>query len=67
MDGLRDGICNFNALGTYLHLHALGEPRWAECVLTKAAEFKSAREASSGFRKVVGENFAQPGLGDFPE
>lgn len=45
MDGRRDGICNFNALGTYLHLHALGEPRWAQAVLNKAAEFKSARDA----------------------
>lgn len=45
MDGRRDGICNFNALGTYLHLHALGEPRWAEAVLKKAAEFKSERDA----------------------
>ncbi len=53
MDGRRDGICNFNALGTYLHLHALGEPRWAEAVLSKAAEFKSAREASEDCRRVV--------------
>lgn len=45
MDGLRDGICNYNALGTYLHLHALGEPRWAEAILTRAAEFKKARDS----------------------
>jgi cobyrinic acid a,c-diamide synthase len=42
IDGTRDGLCNYNALGTYLHLHALGEPRWAEAILTKASEFEEA-------------------------
>jgi cobyrinic acid a,c-diamide synthase len=28
MDGSHDGICIYNALGTYLHVHALGEPLW---------------------------------------
>jgi len=43
MDGLRDGICVRNALGTYVHLHALGEPAWAEAVMAKASEFHTYR------------------------
>jgi cobyrinic acid a,c-diamide synthase len=39
MDGVRDGICRFNAMGTYLHLHALGEPLWAEGILRSAGEY----------------------------
>lgn len=59
MDGLRDGICNFNALGTYLHLHALGEPRWAGAVLNRAEEFKRARESSGAKRRTSREGFSQ--------
>lgn len=43
MDGVRDGICSANVLGTYVHLHALGEPLWAEGILRKAAEFRARR------------------------
>ncbi|MGB6066021.1 MAG: cobyrinate a,c-diamide synthase [Desulfomonilaceae bacterium] len=43
MDGFRDGICTRNALGTYLHLHALGEPLWAEAFVAKASEFHALR------------------------
>ncbi len=43
MDGLRDGICVRNALGTYVHLHALGEPAWAEAFMAKASEFHANR------------------------
>ncbi len=46
MDGRRDGLCRLNALGTYMHLHALGEPLWAQGLLRKAAEFKIAGEDS---------------------
>ena len=42
MDGLRDGICVRNALGTYVHLHALGEPAWAEAFMAKASEFHAS-------------------------
>jgi cobyrinic acid a,c-diamide synthase len=56
IDGTSDGLCNYNALGTYLHLHASGEPHWAEAVLTKAAEFKKELE---GIRipKAAGKDF----------
>lgn len=42
MDGSRDGICVRNALGTYVHLHALGEPVWAETLVAKASEFHAS-------------------------
>ncbi|MBI5250700.1 MAG: hydrogenobyrinic acid a,c-diamide synthase (glutamine-hydrolyzing) [Desulfomonile tiedjei] len=36
MDGARDGICYKNALGTYLHIHALGHPLWAKGIVERA-------------------------------
>jgi cobyrinic acid a,c-diamide synthase len=36
MDGVRDGFCRFNALGTYMHVHALGEPLWAAGIINRA-------------------------------
>jgi cobyrinic acid a,c-diamide synthase len=53
MDGHRDGLCRLNALGTYMHLHALGEPRWAGGLLRKAAEFKASCEDSRSLAMVV--------------
>jgi cobyrinic acid a,c-diamide synthase len=47
MDGIRDGICAWNALGTYLHVHALGEPSWADGLVNRAREFREARFAAS--------------------
>ena len=41
MDGARDGICINNALGTYLHVHALGEPLWIKGILKRAREFRT--------------------------
>jgi cobyrinic acid a,c-diamide synthase len=41
MDGARDGICMYNALGTYVHVHALGEPQWAQGLVKRALEFKT--------------------------
>jgi len=43
MDGFRDGICSDNVLGTYVHVHALGVPLWAEGILRKAREFRADR------------------------
>ena len=40
MNGVRDGICRFNALGTYVHLHVLGEPLWAEGILRNASAYR---------------------------
>ena len=47
MNGSRDGICRFNALGTYVHLHALGEPLWAEGIVRNAAAYRSSRSFQS--------------------
>jgi cobyrinic acid a,c-diamide synthase len=49
MDGKVDGICAGNALGTYMHVHALGEPLWVEGILRKAAEFsgRASKERAS--------------------
>ncbi len=41
MDGTRDGICTRNVLATYLHIHALGAPVWAESILNRAMEFRA--------------------------
>ncbi|MBM3300371.1 MAG: hydrogenobyrinic acid a,c-diamide synthase (glutamine-hydrolyzing), partial [Deltaproteobacteria bacterium] len=38
MDGSRDGICAGSALGTYVHVHALGTSIWAEGMLERARE-----------------------------
>jgi cobyrinic acid a,c-diamide synthase len=41
MDGSHDGICIYNALGTYLHVHALGEPLWIKGIIKRALEFRT--------------------------
>lgn len=43
MDGARDGLCTWNVLATYLHIHALGAPVWAESILNRAMEFRTQR------------------------
>jgi len=43
VDRVRDGICTANVLGTYVHVHALGTPAWAEGVLKRAWMFRSLR------------------------
>ncbi len=43
MDGTHDGICVGNAMGSYLHAHALGIPMWAEAIVNKASEYRSLR------------------------
>lgn len=54
MDRARDGICTANVLGTYVHVHALGTPLWAQGILKKALEFREKRrkreELNSGMR-----------------
>ncbi|MEW6350613.1 MAG: cobyrinate a,c-diamide synthase [Thermodesulfobacteriota bacterium] len=45
IDGEVDGICVKNVLATYVHVHALGEPLWAEGLLRKAVEFRESRTA----------------------
>jgi cobyrinic acid a,c-diamide synthase len=36
MGECRDGLVRWNTLGTYVHVHALGEPRWAAGLLARA-------------------------------
>lgn len=40
VNGQYDGICVSNALGTYLHVHALGEPLWAQGIIDAARRFQ---------------------------
>lgn len=47
VDGHFDGICTDNALGTYVHVHALGAPEWAGSLVRRAAEFRDARVTPS--------------------
>lgn len=49
INGTCDGIFRNNALGTYLHLHALGAPEWAPNILKKAAKYHRARMLKSNF------------------
>lgn len=42
IDGVRDGLCTRNVLGTYLHVHALGAPQWAEGILRRAQQFRKS-------------------------
>jgi cobyrinic acid a,c-diamide synthase len=56
MDGSRDGICAWNVLGTYLHVHALGEPLWAEGLVNKAREFRRSRTMVRGNIAAIGSS-----------
>jgi cobyrinic acid a,c-diamide synthase len=47
-DGRKDGICVYNCLGTYVHVHALGTPSWAEGILDSAARFARRRGMNQG-------------------
>jgi cobyrinic acid a,c-diamide synthase len=54
MDGARDGIRRWNALGTYVHVHALGEPLWAEGLVNMARRFRCSRMV--GYGKILSES-----------
>ncbi len=47
-DGERDGLCRFNVLASYTHLHALGTGSWAPAVVQAAKRFKTGRRDASG-------------------
>lgn len=47
MNGARDGICTSNALGTYVHVHALGTRLWAKGILDRAAEYHAGQQAAT--------------------
>lgn len=38
-DGLRDGLLKGHVLGTYMHVHALGESQWAKSLIRLAQSF----------------------------
>ena len=40
IDGVRDGILRKNVLGTYTHVHAAGQPGWAEGLFKAARDHK---------------------------
>ena len=40
-DGERDGLCRYNVLASYTHVHALGTESWAPSVVRAAVRFKS--------------------------
>ncbi len=41
-DGERDGICRYNVLASYTHVHAAGTDGWAPAVVRAAVQFKTA-------------------------
>lgn len=47
VDGAHDGLQVRNALGTYAHVHALGEPAWADAVVRKARAFHAVQEINT--------------------
>ncbi|MCL4516554.1 MAG: cobyrinate a,c-diamide synthase [Firmicutes bacterium] len=47
LDGQSDGITYKNVFASYLHVHALGEPSWAEAFVRAASEVKEVSEGKS--------------------
>ncbi|EFK09895.1 cobyrinic acid a,c-diamide synthase [delta proteobacterium NaphS2] len=43
----KDGICRKNVLGTYTHVHAAGEPDWAEGLIKAAFNFREQKEGKT--------------------
>jgi cobyrinic acid a,c-diamide synthase len=48
-DGERDGLCRYNVLASYTHIHALGVESWAPSVVRAAQRY--ARQASQGAQR----------------
>lgn len=46
-DGERDGMCRYNVLASYTHLHALGAESWAPSVVRAAIRFKARLGSAS--------------------
>ncbi len=53
INGAYDGIFRNNALGTYLHLHALGAQEWAQHILNRAVQYHSAQKSDSTVRQWI--------------
>ena len=46
-DGERDGMCRYNVLASYTHVHALGTESWAPSVVRAAVQFKTDKKSAS--------------------
>jgi cobyrinic acid a,c-diamide synthase len=44
IDGMRDGLCRNQILGSYTHIHALGTREWADAILERADAYRIARQ-----------------------
>jgi cobyrinic acid a,c-diamide synthase len=42
----RDGVCVRNVWASYMHIHALGVPAWAEGLVQAAANYKAGRQVA---------------------
>ena len=53
IDGETDGLCRYNLLATYTHIHAVGTPSWAKSLVRKAAEYRGSHgtKISPDFQK----------------
>jgi cobyrinic acid a,c-diamide synthase len=45
-DENRDGLCIYNVLATYTHIHALGTPEWACSLISNALAYRQTRRSS---------------------
>jgi cobyrinic acid a,c-diamide synthase len=48
VDGERDGICIKNVLATFTHIHAAGNPRWAQGLFEVASEYRRSDSRETG-------------------
>jgi cobyrinic acid a,c-diamide synthase len=55
----RDGLVRWNCLGTYLHVHALGQASWAEGILKSAQAYRRSREGALPLGPVVARKFGR--------
>src|SRR5450759_1108354 len=69
MDGQRDGLCRKNILAGFTHLHALGTPEWAEALIVKARQYRSAgqnKAACPPLKKGMQGDFEKEQQGQIP-
>jgi len=53
IDGKRDGIVYNNMMASYLHLHALGTPEWAESFISLVSRIRKAKERPQELESTV--------------
>jgi cobyrinic acid a,c-diamide synthase len=54
IDNKKDGIVYKNLFASYVHLHALGTPEWAEGFVTLASKQKAAKNEAKEFHAIPG-------------